>query len=108
MHGNGISFVFPLQAQLVLTAVTYMFIMDCQQRIAVGGLLGQLCMRVAARQHWVAQCGRQDGGVSPASPAFHAVFSSTAGRVLHLASMRGGVPNPTCHFVTRTCAHSST
>jgi hypothetical protein len=48
MHGDGISFVFPgnsrvckhswegappvfpLQAQLVLTAVTYMFIMDCQ------------------------------------------------------------------------------
>jgi hypothetical protein len=32
-------------------------------------------MRVAARQHWVAQCGRQDGGVSPALPALRAAFS---------------------------------
>jgi hypothetical protein len=38
----------------------------------------QLCMRVAARQHSFAQCGRQDGGVSPALPALHAAFSSTA------------------------------
>jgi hypothetical protein len=38
----------------------------------------QLCMRVAARQHWVAQCGRQDGGVPSALPALHAAFSSTA------------------------------
>jgi hypothetical protein len=35
-------------------------------------------MRVAARQQQVAQCGRQDGGVSPALPALHAAFSSTA------------------------------
>jgi hypothetical protein len=35
-------------------------------------------MRVAARQHLVAHCGRQDGGVSPALPALHAAFSSTA------------------------------
>jgi hypothetical protein len=41
-------------------------------------------MRVAARQHWVAQCGRQDdppGGVLPALPyssALHAASSSTA------------------------------
>jgi hypothetical protein len=33
------------------------------------------CRRETAR---VAQCGRQDGGVSPALPALHAAFSSTA------------------------------
>jgi hypothetical protein len=46
-------------------------------------------MRVAERQHGVAQCGRQDGGVSPALPALHAAFSSTAtfftsGSFMHL------------------------
>jgi hypothetical protein len=62
-------------------------------------------MRIAEIQHGVAQCGRQDGGVSPALPALHAAFSSTATFLTMIIMMAGWhlMPSTTKRVLAKWC-----